>query len=282
MISAGGIIVMALSLLYYAVGISLLDFSSLAVPHEGLDRGFYGLYLEGRMVRMRGLFDSPNNLALICVFLFFFYDLHKTKVSMVGKFLVMGALILTLSLTGWLSLMVAYVFGMVIKRQLRALFLVFLGVAVFIPAIYVVVPEDILNPMIEARMQRISTGSGRNELYELTLEKIAERPILGYGLNQARVVFKEHRGVQSTHNSFLEAAIDGGLVAVAIYVICWAIFLVLAFGLSWRNHSPFYFSAALGLFLFSQLNLLTFVELTVFYYALWFEIAARANTLRRG
>lgn len=275
MISIGGILVVGLSLLYYATGVILLDAEALKVVHNGTERGFYGVYLEGNMVRMRGLFDSPNNLALICVFLFLFYDFYKSSLALAGKALSVCALILTLSLTGWLSLIAAYIFGMIIKRQLSVILLAICGVSAAVSVVYWVVPDETLNPMIEARVQRISTGSGRIELYELAFSKIAEQPIWGYGLNQARVVLKEHRNVQSTHNSIVESAMDGGLVAVVIYLLAWLLFVLMAFRLSWLGRKPFYVSSAIGLLVFSQANLLTYVELTVFYYALWFEIAAR-------
>lgn len=276
-ISVGGVVVIALSLVYYGVGLVLLDSSSFVFEFDGKDRGFYGLYLEGRMIRMRGLFDSPNNLSLICVFLFFYFDNYKEKFSLFGKILVMVTLLLTLSLTAWLAVFVGFMTGMMIRRRLRPLLWMTFIVATIVSFGYFLIPEEVITPMVESRTERIASGSGRVELLEVVLEKISERPIVGYGLNQSRLVLKGDIEVQSTHNSFLEAAIDGGLVLSTIYLICWMFFLSFALRLSWRNKQPFYFSASLGLFIFSQSNLLTFVELTIFCYALWFEIASRAS-----
>ena len=275
-ISIGGLTVLVLSLIYYLVGVMLLDASSLVDEHEGLERLFLGAYLEGYSVRMRGLFDSPNNLALICMFLFLFYDFHKSKFSRVGKYLVVICLILTISLTGWISLIVAYISGFAFERRFKELFLVVVGIVAFVFLTLGVVPSDITDEILDSREERVLTGSGRVDLFELALTRIAEKPIFGHGLNQSRNILRDGRGTQSTHNSILEATIDGGFIGFAIYLTCWILYLVLAFRLSRVSRTPFYLSSALGLFVFSQSNLLTFVEIEILYFALWFEIADRS------
>lgn len=276
-LSIGGVLVMVTSLTYYAIGFYYFDESLLIDSFEGLERGLYGLYLEGSMVRMRGVFDSPNNLSLVCVFLFLFYDFNKTGVSTIGKILTSISLMLTLSLTGLIALAVGYFFSIFIQRRYSSLLWLSFGVVAFSAAVHFTAPERIIDPLIDVRLERLTTGSGRWDLFEYALKKIGDKPIIGYGLNQSRVILKEHREMQSTHNSFMEAAVDGGILALVLYSLSWFFYLTTAFKLSSRYRQPFYFASAISLFIFSQLNLLTFVEITILYFAIWFEIAVRGN-----
>jgi hypothetical protein len=276
-IGMGGIFISVLSLIYYTLGIVVFDSTLLVSSLEGSDRNVYGLHIEGSLVRMRGIFDSPNNLSLVCVFLFLFYDFYKFEFSAIGKALTGLSVILSLSLTGFLALAVGYLIGMFFHRRYSSFLWISIGVLVFSVTVHLTVSEEVIDRMIDTRVERTITGSGRWDLYEYTFEKIADKPIFGYGLNQSRVVLKEHREMQSTHNSFLEAAIDGGVLALIIFSLSWFLYLTTAFKLSSRYRQPFYFASAISLFVFSQLNLLTFVEITVLYFAIWFEIAVRGN-----
>lgn len=274
-ISLSGILILIVSLILYGVGIYYYDVANLALHFEGIDRGYYGLYMEGNMVRMRGSFDSPNNLSLMCVFLFFYYDYNKTRVSSIGKVLAILSLTLTLSMTGIVALIFGYLCGVFFKGKYFSIILVVMGFVSVFGAATILLPSNIIDNMVDSRLERVGTGSGRWELYEFTIQKIGSHPIIGYGLNQSRVILKEHRDMQSTHNSFLEATVDGGAVGFVLFMICWFFYLWSALKLSIRSKKPFYVSSAVSLLIFSNSNLLTFVEITILYFALWGVLSSR-------
>ncbi len=80
------------------------------------------------------------------------------------------------------------------------------------------VSARIIDSMIEGTL--ISNTTGRDDLYDLALQKISERPILGYG------VYGEWPWIQwNIHNMYLEILIHFGVVLGSALLI-WAILLV--------------------------------------------------------
>ena len=276
-ISYGGLVVLSLSLAYYFLGIFLFDESATRVTEDGFDRFYLGVYIEGYLVRMRGLFDSPNNLALVCVFLYLYYDAKSSYFKTVGKALAVLSLILTISVTGWIALLAAVFFALLYKRNFFPVVAGLLGVCASVLAILALMPDDVREPLVENRMERVETGSGRLELFEFTIERALDRPILGYGLNQSRTLYVNFRGFQSSHNSFLEALVDGGLVGLTIYLGCWLAVIAFFYQITRSREEPFFLSAAIALLFFSQANLLTYVELNMLYFAMIFDMARRRN-----
>ncbi len=276
-ISYGGVVVLSLSLAYYFLGIFLFDESATRVTEDGFDRFYLGVYIEGYLVRMRGLFDSPNNLALVCVFLYLYYDSKSSYFKTVGKALAVLSLILTISVTGWIALLAAVFFKLLYKRKFLPVVAGLLGVSASVLAILTLMPDDVREPLVENRMERVETGSGRLELFEFTIERALDRPILGYGLNQSRTLYVNFRGFQSSHNSFLEALVDGGLVGLTLYLGCWLAVIAFCYQITRSREEPFFLSAAIALLFFSQANLLTYVELNMLYFAMVFDMARRRN-----
>lgn len=276
-ISYGGVVVLSLSLAYYFLGIFLFDESATRVTEDGFDRFYLGVYIEGYLVRMRGLFDSPNNLALVCVFLYLYYDSKSSCFKTVGKALAVLSLILTISVTGWIALLAAVFFTLLYKRNFFPVVAGLLGVSASVLAILTLMPDDVREPLVENRMERVETGSGRLELFEFTIERALDRPILGYGLNQSRTLYVNFRGFQSSHNSFLEALVDGGLVGLTLYLGCWLAVIAFCYQITRSREEPFFLSAAIALLFFSQANLLTYVELNMLYFAMVFDMARRRN-----
>lgn len=272
LVSNAGLTVFVLSILYYLIGLLDLDYSILAERLEGEERGFWGLYLEGTMPRMRGIFDSPNNLGIICVFFYHFYTSFDVKYARLGRILSIISIILTISLTSWIVILISLALQVYKVRYLKRL--LFIGVISYC-LIYLanqLMPMDIVDSIVSARVERLYTGSGRDELFLYSIDGILERPLLGYGLNQSRMLFVDFRGFQSSHNSFLEAAIDGGLIGFILLLVSWITFLILAMRVSRLTGNSFYILTAFSLFLFSQANLLTYVELVILYFALWMSL----------
>jgi O-antigen ligase len=278
MLTVCGVITFIASLGAYVAGfIALGDYVPAQDFDPDADRGYYGLYLEGPMIRMRGVYENPNSMALICVFFFLYFDFVKGRLATLGKVLVVLCLALTLSATGIGVLTVVYVMGSLLRGRYMSIAALFGSVALIAVLIYAIVPPEVLAPALDQRASRLASGSGRDQLWEYSLGKAMDRPILGYGLNQSKVILKARDGYQSTHNSTIEAMVDGGLVAVFVYLLCWISVFSYAFSLSWRSRQPFYAAAMVSLFVFSQSNVLTFLELSVMVFALWFEIARRAD-----
>ena len=276
-VALGGVIVLSASIFYYLFGLMTLDQAILAESLVGSDRWHYGVYLEGRLIRMRGLFDSPNNLALVSIFFFFYYYYFANKCVRSGRGLSLLSLVLSLSATGLLSLLVPLFLVSVFVRRDVGLVRFFALFAIIISVLFFAFQGEVLDDIVGARLSRLNTASGRNELFAFSLDLIENAPFIGYGLNQSRVLFEEFRGFQSSHNGFLEAALDGGVIGLVLLLICWFAFLRLAWMLSMRVKNPFYISSGLSLFIFSQSNLLTFVELAILFFAVWFAFALRSR-----
>lgn len=88
----------------------------------------------------------------------------------------------------------------------------------------------------------IMTATGRSLIWARTVELVAERPLVGYGMNSATKLLREHS--QSTHNAILNAALCGGLFAGLIM-------LMFFIRLGWDVlNSPHLGIRALSMFLF--------------------------------
>ena len=120
--------------------------------------------------------------------------------------------------------------------------------------------------IINARADRVISGSGRSDLFAYIVHLISEQPFFGFGLAQVRefLVGFHGRDLQSAHNSFLEVFFEGGVFAVLLFIMCW-IMLVLKVACS---KMPVYIKLILlsyigGLLLISMANMMVYVELMI-------------------
>ena len=71
-------------------------------------------------------------------------------------------------------------------------------------------------------VEQLSSLNYRTELWSLAAARLADRPLLGYGLGASRGLFLEETGLGGGHNALVEVAVNSGLVgaltAVALVV----------------------------------------------------------------
>lgn len=137
--------------------------------------------------------------------------------------------------------------------------------AIFASLIY----EDLATPILEF-FERDFTFTGRTEIWPLVIDKIQERPILGYGFNafwrgtsgdSAYVIRALRWNVPDSHNGFLDLVLAIGLVGLSIFVVVfWSTLLksVVVFSKDsrWENLWPVILLAYLVIVNFSESGLL--------------------------
>jgi O-antigen ligase len=173
----------------------------------------FGVYLSGGYLpRLSGFADSPNNFVYYftpLMILFFF------KKKRLWSLLTCILLIATFSGTFYVILsMLIFVYLLMSLQLFKVLLMLSISIILLLN---VVNSSDMILEFFIYRMDRMLTGSGRFELWGLSLDYIYDKPIFGYGLNQSREVLSSYRNIQSTHNTFLEAWIFSGLGAVLLY-----------------------------------------------------------------
>ena len=254
------------SLIYYFIGVAGLFFFGTEL--DG-DRKLFGLYMEGVLPRLRGGADSPNNFVLLLLLLNVGYlvsasTLNKKVSSIIMLFSAL-CLLLTISITGY----VAYVLLMAIislRKVKYLLSLITLLTLSMVLLVFTYFQYEWFQQIINARADRVSSGSGRSDLFAYIVNLISEQPFFGFGLAQVRefLVGFHGRDLQSAHNSFLEVFFEGGAFAVLLFIMCW-IMLVLKVACS---KMPVYIKLILlsyigGLLLISMANMMVYVELMI-------------------
>lgn len=254
------------SLIYYFIGVAGLFFFGTEL--DG-DRKLFGLYMEGVLPRLRGGADSPNNFVLLLLLLNVGYlvsasTLNKKVSSMIMLFSAL-CLLLTISITGYVAyaLLMAIISLRKVKYLLSLITLLTLSMVLLV---FTYFQYEWFQQIINARADRVSSGSGRSDLFAYIVHLISEQPFFGFGLAQVRefLVGFHGRDLQSAHNSFLEVFFEGGAFAVLLFIMCWNM-LVLKVACS---KMPVYIKLILlsyigGLLVISMANMMVYVELMI-------------------
>lgn len=240
------------------------------------ERGIYGLYIEGVIPRMRGFSESPNNFVLVLTALIYL-NLILVRRRALAVFLLVLCFLLTLSFSGVFSVLLP----LALLFLLRAGSFKILGLAFTLTVIlWGLFSVFDLSSVLQTRFDRLSSGSGRFDLFLHSIGIIAEAPFGGHGIAQARVLLDGFQGreLQSTHNSFLELALEAGVFVSAIYVVFWvvAVFRVASAKAS-VAHVRVLICYIVSLFLLNNANLLFYVELMVFNSCLVFLLLANCE-----
>lgn len=255
------------SLCYYILGLEA--FLNGGITLENGERKLFGLYMEGVLPRLRGGADSPNNFVLLLIFLnvSYFMCCHLLNKVISYNILILSilSLILTLSITGYLAFFCILLFVSLDNSKLFFTLLLFTLLSIItISLLYF--SQDWFQNIVSTRVLRIGTGSGREGLFIYVIDLIGQNPIFGYGLGQARdfLVGFQGRQLQSTHNSFLEIFFEGGIFALILFVICWfTLFARIIISKCSLFSKKMLFLYLSGLLIFSQANLMIYVELMV-------------------
>lgn len=234
----------------------------------------------GRILRLSGLFGSPNNLgraAALTILLVFLAWRHlrfqQAFALTVVALLVCGAcLYLSGSRASTLGLLVGLAVALLGRRPLlMAAVLVFLACGV---TIFLLSPEarELAVSLISrsGTVTEVTTFTGRTDIWQFVLEMIRQSPWLGYGFASTREVIPDgYSGAfgwttTSAHNLWLQAWITTGLIGLVLVLIS----MLWSLSQMFTQHLPeadaaLVFVIVVGLFEASALgpsvNLLTFV-----------------------
>ena len=195
---------------------------------------------------------TPYGLMSRAGWMDFMENLSPRLFFLAGATVVMAtALLLTHSRGGFVSTLVGLFvlfLGMALNRKKRTRTLV-ASVVLTVLAGYVLL--DISGGETLSRLGNIdSQWNNRKEVHSLTLEAIADSPKWGTGLGTYGDVFYQHRGTDfyvwtptfdKAHNTYLEFALEAGLVPTAALVVLFALlFLMTLRGVLKRQRNAAY------------------------------------------
>uniref|UniRef100_UPI004048698D O-antigen ligase family protein n=1 Tax=Shewanella sp. TaxID=50422 RepID=UPI004048698D len=254
-----------LSLVYFFLGLYFKpEMSGL-----NIERGFLGYYQDGLLPRMRGFMDSPNNLVLVLLSFFYIevYRFIRDKVfSKTNFFLILCSLLLTMSTTGLFALFFSVFIYFLFRNVKVALYIILLVFFISITVYFFTVNVDDLSKILHSRIARLSTGSGRFDLFVFLYKRFDDAPYIGHGIAQVRFLLEGFQGrdLQSAHNSFLEVLIEGGVVAFVLFSFCWlSLILKVMFEVN-KSFRMCVFCFMLSLILVSSANMMVYVEMMMF------------------
>ena len=254
-----------ISMLLYVMGLVGLYFFDI-VPSKAAylndhAAAYFGVYLEGSLPRLKGLSESPNNY-MYFAFSFMLFFRYKRKAGF--EYLSLLTIILTISGTALVSLLFYYAF-LFFNSQKNIAYKIFIPLFVFLFGQIVYLSNGFIRNIVDIRVQRLGTGSGRFELWNFVINKVVNSPLLGYGANQARVVIEPFRELQSAHNSFLDVFLSTGIIGFFAYILFHLSLLITSIQLG-RKYSTGMFIVMYGfIFLISMSNNTLHIDYMVFY-----------------
>jgi len=256
------ILYLSVSFVYYLFGLYFVYFNGVSLGEE---RKLFGLYLEGILPRMRGFADSPNNLVLLLFPIFYSLIIEK-KLNRKLLTLVLIAVVCTISFTGYLAFIVILIclfFTNLKPLVVKCFSLVAIAVLILL---YLYITNEQLASIVTARINRLSSGSGRFDLFVHSINMVNESSMFGFGLGQARIYLLGFQGrdLQSTHNSFIEVFFEGGVIGLILFSLCWIAVIIYTYKVKiLRKQKVIVLSYLLALFVLSLSNLMVYVELMV-------------------
>lgn len=212
-----------ISFVWYIWGLYLIysnsgaGFGDPMVPHSLVA----GAYLEGGVYpRLRGLTDSPNNYSMYFLLIWIWLCDRNCKINYIDRIIVSISVLATFSATLYLILILYHIFRASINIKYMLILLGAVSAIVFTFNLFLdQTGEYGLRELLLDRVERLSGGSGRLDLFENSIPIIFEKPFFGHGLNSARDLLQEIRDVRSTHNNLLELGMEGGVFAILMYLL---------------------------------------------------------------
>lgn len=259
-------------LVYFAYGLYVYD-------PDPSQRKFFGLYFEGVLPRMRSFADSPNNLVLMMLPLFYTLYVSGLKKLKLAYAFIGVSVLLSLSITGYLCFMVPLLLTFFFGGKVRFLVMVLLVLVLSFAGFWFYESNDDFAEVVNHRLDRVSSGSGRLDLFVYSFEGISKSPVWGYGLGQARFYLEGFQGrdLQSTHNSFIEVFFEGGGVAMTFLLLSWLLLILYVLQKNRGIRRVKLLSYVLSLFIISFANMMVYVELMVLNFFVLGFLASQGN-----
>ncbi len=177
-------------------------------------------------LRFRGVFGNPNSIGMLSIIFLPAavgrFIRTKRVVPLLLIALILGSLILSGSRNGVMTSSLAIIFFLYRIRAWRASLVIFAAAAV----VLLVMPapaegtgdQDPLARLTSS--QKIATGGGRVEAWEVAIPLIREEIVFGHGFGTEELIFRGrkflvHRG-EYVHNSYLGMAYQLGIVGAGL------------------------------------------------------------------
>lgn len=184
-----------------------------------------------RIGGIAGLTGNPNDLALTLnlvipitgALLFTSRGLLPRAVAVMSLLLSVPAVIVTFSRAGFLTICAIAIASVLcfVKRRATvpaaAVLVVACGVLPFLPAGYL----ERLNTITDIEADRTGSATGRWSDYQLSLQIVAQNPIVGVGLGQDILALDQIRlrpTWRNVHNAYLEYAVDLGVPGLLMFL----------------------------------------------------------------
>lgn len=274
---------------------TLLRITSLALGLAGIGSLFYGIAMPDQGIMHDespeltgawcGLYTHKNSLgqamlgsAIINLAL---WRLTKDKVALAGLGLATLLIVLSRSTTSLILVSVAATLPFVqrfMRSSAKIQYVVFVLVLISISAI-ALIGTSAENVVVELTGKDL-TFSGRVDLWDLVLSKIAEKPLLGYGygafwLNEVGESGKINAALDlmydTAHNGYLDLMLDLGVVGLILFFIVFLSYFVSFFKEYFIHQKEEYFWGFSFLFIQLIYNFFegNFVKLNSLYWILF-------------
>lgn len=224
LIFCGFLLFMNLSIIMYILGWLSVD-ADLTLAGK-----YYGLMLDRSVPRFIGVQSDPNFMGLFITpfFIFFYIKQNKTKKDYFFLYYLCFFLLLTLSVGAIISNLLAIVLYEVYKfisflnkkniviRRKKLLHVLLLLLVLYL--IYLL-SVDLLGQILDRRLDAVSTGSGRFEMWNDALQLLRDYPF-GIGIYNFRYfnnLLYNRDAVM--HNTHLEVLVDAGIIGFFLYLI---------------------------------------------------------------
>ncbi len=251
-----------ISIILYIGGLILYYINGIHIENE---HHLLGMYRQGYIPRLCGLAESPNNYILYAtVFLYYFWDKRKLLLFWLTLF----SLLFTFSTTVYISLIIGFLIITIYQKK----FFIFLfsAIIIFISIYLLYLSVESIHTILNARIQRNATGSGRLDIWLYVLDLIYQHPLFGYGANQSRELIAPLRALNSTHNTFLEVWISSGITGVIPYITLLISILFSSIKHFFYSKNLFLILIFINYFIVSMANNLLLIDYNIFYFLiLW-------------
>lgn len=220
--------------------ILILSAVAAAVVPDAVIQNRYVGFIPGLHFRFHGLTTHANSLgplALVYLLVEYLYP-SPWVVRWAGSLLALAALVVAQSKTAWIAALLAgsvvYVYRVGEEARGRTASgghgtALVGGIAglIIVPTSLIVVmlvadPIGKIARYVEPRIGELTSFTGRNRIWEITLDTWRDNPFFGYGPNLWDTEFRMNLGLTNighAHNQFLQSLGDSGLFGLVFLVI---------------------------------------------------------------
>lgn len=238
--------------LFLIVSICLYLIGCVDIWHSGTGRVVsFGVMRDRGMIRFAGLLGNPNYYTAFAIPALFYFLYH----NLLWLILALSTIVLTFSFSGLSSVFIGMVIGLLFFSERRSNFV--FGVSLILASILFVglsigfefIPSRALDAF-SLRLEVLSTGSGRFDMWKFCLNFFQDNPIGGIGIDSLKYYTGHILGIVNAHNTYLEVLVEGGGVVFVLF--CFFILQLLrdahSITLIRREHS-WLFLAAVSVFI---------------------------------